>query len=89
MSETVSKALLDSHDTSVEETAKFIDMIDKFFDSLNVTNISSGRKKRKPFQSPYRKLGIKIPFGLRYAIHVTVSDNSKYDYKCMKLAGLV
>ena len=52
----MSKALLDSHDTSVEETAKFIDMIDKFFDSLNVTNISSGRKKRKPFQSPYRKL---------------------------------
>lgn len=52
----MSKALLDSHDTSVEETAKFIDMIDKFFDSLNVTNISSRRKKRKPFQSPYRKL---------------------------------
>ena len=56
MSETVSKALLHSKDSTVEETAKFISMIDKFFDALNVTDINSGKKQRKPFQSPYRKI---------------------------------
>lgn len=29
-------------------------MIDKFFDTLNVTNFLSGKLKRKPFQDPYR-----------------------------------
>ena len=52
----MSKALLDSHDSTVEETAKFIGMVDKFFDCLNVTHINTGRKKKKSFQSPYRKL---------------------------------
>ena len=35
-------------------TAKFVDMMDKFFDSMNVTNFEAGRKQRKPFQEPYR-----------------------------------
>jgi len=39
---------------TVEETAKFIIMVDKFFDTLNVTDINSGKKKKKVFQSPYR-----------------------------------
>jgi len=56
MSETVSKALLDTKDSTVEETAKFISMTDKFFDALNVTDINCGKKQRKPFQSPYRKI---------------------------------
>jgi len=55
MSETVSKALLDTKDENVEETATFIGMIDKFFDCLNVTNLNSGSKKRKDFQKPYEK----------------------------------
>jgi len=49
MSETVSKALLNSKDTRVEETAKFIGMVDKFFDCLNVTHINNGRRKKKSF----------------------------------------
>ena len=36
------------------ETVKFIRMVDKFFDCLNVNNFLSGKKKRKVFQDPYR-----------------------------------
>lgn len=50
MSESVAKAL---ESTEAKETAKFISMIDKFFDALNVTNLVSGKLKRKSFQSPY------------------------------------
>lgn len=53
MSETVANALVDSGDKGAEETAKFIKMIDKFFDSLNVTNLVTGKKKRNAFKSPY------------------------------------
>ena len=53
MSETVANALVDSGDKGAEETIKFIRMMDKFFDSLNVTNLVNGKKKIKPFQSPY------------------------------------
>jgi len=38
-----------------QETAKFIEYMDKFFDCLNVTSFSMGKRKRKPFQQPYRK----------------------------------
>lgn len=37
-----------------QETARFVAMMDKFFDSLNVTNFTNGKVKRKPFQDPYR-----------------------------------
>ena len=50
MSESVSKALESSQSTEGKETAKFINMIVKFFDALNVTNLVSGKQKRK---SPY------------------------------------
>ena len=40
----------------VEETVKFVRMMDKFFDCLNVTNLSSGKHNRKSFQDPYRRL---------------------------------
>ena len=72
----MSKALLDAHDNTVEETAKFIGMIDKFFDCLNVTDMNSGRKKRKSFQSPYRKVD---DFRLKVYILHTVSHISKYE----------
>ena len=67
MSETVFKALLNSKDTRVEETAKFIGMVDKFFDCLNVTHINNGRRKKKSFQSPYRK-----PDDFRLKVYLTV-----------------
>ena len=36
------------------ETAKFIKMMDCFFDCLNVNSFTVGKKKRKVFQDPYR-----------------------------------
>lgn len=37
------------------ETVLFVKMMDSFFDCLNVNNFSTGKRKRKPFQDPYRK----------------------------------
>lgn len=37
----------------VRETVKFIEMMDKLFDCLNVTNLVNGKHKRKSFQDPY------------------------------------
>ena len=38
----------------MSETVKFTEMMDKFFDALNVSNFSNAKKKRKQFQDPYR-----------------------------------
>ena len=54
MSETVSKALRLTGGEEVTETALFIEMVDKMFDCLNVSSISKGKLKRKPFVQPYR-----------------------------------
>ena len=40
----------------VQETVKFVLNFDKFFDMLNVTNLTSGKHKRKDFQLPYNSL---------------------------------
>ena len=37
------------------ETARFVGMIDQFFDALNVHNYHHGVHSRKPFQEPYTK----------------------------------
>ena len=36
-----------------KETAHFIELVDKFFDGLNVTNYVSGKHSRKVFQDPF------------------------------------
>ena len=54
MSDSVSKALRLLGGTATEETAKFVEMFDKFFDALNVSKFTNGKQNRKPFQSPYR-----------------------------------
>lgn len=38
----------------VSETVRFISMMDRFFDCLNVNNFTVGKRKRKSFQDPYR-----------------------------------
>ena len=38
-----------------EETAKFADHFNKFFDCLNVSNPIVGKKSRNTFKNPYRK----------------------------------
>ena len=37
----------------VQETAKFCEMLDNFFDCLNVRSLTESKKKRKPFLTPY------------------------------------
>lgn len=53
LSESVSKALQLTGGPEVAETAHFVDYMDKFFDSLNVSNYTNGIHKRKAFQLPY------------------------------------
>ena len=36
------------------ETAYFIEKIDNFFNSLNVSSYTGGKLHRKPFQQPYQ-----------------------------------
>lgn len=36
------------------ETARFAEIMDKFFDALNVSNFKNGKRYRKPFLHPYR-----------------------------------
>ena len=48
-SETVSKALKLTGDDEAAETAQFIEMMDKMFDCLNVSILSKGKMKCKPF----------------------------------------
>lgn len=50
----MSKALVLTGGNEVKETARFVSMFDKFFDSLNVSNFTNGTRHRKPFQYPYR-----------------------------------
>lgn len=54
LSESVSKALQLIQGGQAGETAKLVDHMDKFFDALNVSNFTEGKKNRKPFQTPYR-----------------------------------
>ena len=54
LSSTVSNAMMVYIGDEASETAKFIDMIDKFFDTMNVNNYSSCYKQLKQFKSPYR-----------------------------------
>ena len=53
----MAKALQFTGGPEVKETAKFVDMFDKFFDCLNVNNFTAGYHKRKDFQQPYRSAG--------------------------------
>ena len=54
LSDSVSKALTTIGKDETEETAKFVDMFNKFFDCLNVSNFTAGMHSRNPFKSPYR-----------------------------------
>ena len=54
LSETVSKALVCTGGEEAAEIAKFVSLVDKFFDCLNVNNYVNGKHNRKAFQSPYR-----------------------------------
>lgn len=53
LSESVSQALHLTGGDEASGTAHFIGMMDRFFDALNVHNLSHGSKALKPFQLPY------------------------------------
>ena len=53
LSESVSKALHLTGGEETSETARFVGMVDKFFDCLNVHNYTHGRHSRKENQFPY------------------------------------
>ena len=54
LSESVSKALMLVCGEEASETAHFVEMMDKFFDALNVKNYTIGCHSLKPFKLPYR-----------------------------------
>lgn len=53
LSETVSKALPLVVGKAATETARFVDIFDKFFDILNGNNFTAGARHRKRFSHPY------------------------------------
>ena len=53
MSESVANGLRLIDEGEMAETIKFVDNFDKFFDCLNVSNLSTGKEQRKPFKQPY------------------------------------
>ena len=67
LSETVANGLQMVLGEEASETVRFIRMMDKFFDSLNVNNFTTGKRRRKVFQDPYRGPG---DFRLKVCAHV-------------------
>ena len=50
----MAKALVLTGSPDVTETARFVEMMDKAFDCLNVTSFTAGKHARKVFQDPWR-----------------------------------
>lgn len=53
LSTTVSKALM-LRGPEMEATSAFVQLVDRFFDCLNVGNYTDGKRSRNPFKQPYR-----------------------------------
>ena len=53
LSEQVAKAMEFKDDDSLSETIRFVRMMDKLFDILNVNNFTKGKHQLKAFQDPY------------------------------------
>ena len=49
----MSKALELTGGDQASETARFVRMVDQFFDAMNVHNYTHGLYARKPYQMPY------------------------------------
>ena len=56
LSTRVSTALKLNGGPEAEESAKFAEMFDHFFDCLNVNSFDEGKHQRKPFKDPYRSM---------------------------------
>ncbi len=53
MSNSVAKAMEITLGNKAQETAKFVETFDKFFDCLNVSSLSAGKLSKNSFKSPY------------------------------------
>ena len=53
LSESVGNGLSLIGGDEVTETIQFVKNFDKFFDCVDVTNLSAGKEQRKPFKQPY------------------------------------
>jgi len=73
----VYKALLFTQKEEVTATAEFVDIIDKFFDCLNVGNYKEGRDNRTAFKQPYRKI---TDFWLQVGCGFQIVHNSNIIY---------
>ena len=77
-SKTVSKALELTGGEEAPETARFVGMVDKFFDALNVHNYTHGVHSRKWFQMPYtssKDMRLKV-YALLISVYMFVMWNS-------------
>ena len=54
--EHICKVMMVYGPSTCSETAKFISIIDKFFDYCNVRSLTEGEHKRKPLLNPYRDI---------------------------------
>ena len=57
-----------------EETIKFVKIFDKWFDCMNVSNLSEGKLKRNGFKSPYRSADdyrLKVYTGIICTVYIT------------------
>lgn len=61
----MSNALIFSRKPHVTETAKFLDMMNKFFDCLNVTNPNTGAHKRNKFIDPWKANDFRVKVSQR------------------------
>ena len=73
LSESVSTALIKAGSAKVLETARFVGLMDKFFDILNVSNFINGTRKRKRFQHPFRRAD-------DFRLAVSVHNSQLYSY---------
>ena len=54
LSSSIAKGLTLFVGAKATQTAYCADMFDKFFDCLNSSSLSAGKRSRNPFRSPYR-----------------------------------
>lgn len=82
MSESVSKALYLTGGNAASETAMFISKMDQFFDCLNVSSLTMGKFKRKPFLNPYRS---KDDFCIKVHMYMQTLSGTYFSISCLIL----
>ena len=69
MSDSVSKALQLRGGTAAKGTATFVEMFNKFFDVMNVSNFTDGKRTRNTFKDPYRSVkDVRIVVSITFCI---------------------